>query len=93
MNITEINPYALFDRFPSHRETIKHLFKRDKTFQTLCSDYQKCSKALHHWNKSDVREASQRREEYEALLSELESEILLILNNDNNNDTDEAHKH
>ena len=93
MKITEINPYALFDRFPSHREIIKHLFKRDKTFQTLCSDYQKCSKALHYWKKSDVREASQRREEYEALLSELESEILLILNNDNNNNTNEVHKH
>ena len=84
MNITEINPYALLDRFPSHREIIIHLFRKDKTFQTLCSDYQKCSKALHHWNKSDLREASQRRKEYDVLLSELESEILEIINNVNN---------
>jgi len=84
LNITEINPYALMDRFPSHREIIISLFRKDKTFQTLCSDYQRCSKALHHWNKSDLREASQRRKEYDVLLSELESEILEIINNVNN---------
>ena len=93
MNITEINPYALLDRFPSHREIIRHLFKRDKTFQTLCSDYQRCSKALHHWNKSDLQEASQRMKEYDDLLSELESEILEIINNVNNNDSYKEDKH
>jgi len=93
MKVIEINPYALYERFPSHREIIKQLFRKDKIFQTLCSDYQKCSKALQHWNKSDLREASQRREEYETLLSELESEILLIVNTVNNNDAGEAHKH
>jgi hypothetical protein len=93
LKITEFNPYALMDRFPTHREIIKHLFRKDKTFQTLCSDYQRCCKALDHWNKSDLREASQRREEYDALLLELESEILVILNNFNISYKDEAHKH
>ena len=93
MKVTEINPYALFERFPSHREIIKQLFRKDKTFLSLCTDYQKCRKALHYWDNSDLREAPQRREEYETLLSELESEILLIVNSVNNNDAGEPHKH
>jgi hypothetical protein len=96
MNVTEIIPYAVMDRFPSHREIIKQLFRKDKTFLSLCTDYQKCRKALHYWDNSDLREAPQRREEYKELLSELENEILLILNNANNNannnGTGEAHK-
>jgi uncharacterized protein YdcH (DUF465 family) len=92
MNVTAIKPYAVMDRFPSHREIIKQLFRKDKTFQTLCSDYQKCNKALHYWNNSDLRETPQRIQEYESLCAELESEILLFLNNLNQSDTSEANK-
>jgi len=92
MNIIEINPYKVMDDFPSHREIIKQCFRKNKTFQTLCFDYLHCAKALHYWNNSDLREAPHRREEYEELLSELKSEILLILNNFNQSDTNEANK-
>ena len=81
MKVTEINPFAVMDDFPSHHEIIKQLFKTSKTFHTLCSDYQQCTKALRYWSNSDLPESSQRLEEYEELLSELKSEILLILNN------------
>ena len=81
MKITKIDPIAVIERFPSRRETIKLLLKNDPSFQTLCSDYHQCSNALSFWKKSDLCEAPQRREEYETLLHELESEILMNLDN------------
>ena len=80
MKVTEINPYTVIERFPEHKETIKHLYKNNPNFQILCSDYRKCVKALKIWTESDLREAPQRRKEYENLLQELESEILKNLN-------------
>lgn len=76
MKVTEINPYTVIDHFPEYQQAIKHLFKDNQNFQTLCSDYRRCAKALEIWNKSDLCEAPKRREEYENLLQELESEIL-----------------
>ncbi len=76
MKVTEIDPSTVIQRFPEHLETIKHLFKKSPNFQTLCSDYRRCANALEFWKKSDRNEAQIRREEYETLLHELESEIL-----------------
>ena len=76
MKVAEIIPYNVMDRFPTHRETIKQLFYNNPNFQTLCTDYHRCSKALQFWKKSPLCEAPQRRQEYETLLAELESEIL-----------------
>ena len=92
MKVTEIHPFAVMDDFPSHREIIKHLFKTNKTFHILCFDYQQCAKALRYWSNSDLPKASQRRGEYEELLSELKSEILLTLNNLNQSNPNEAIK-
>ena len=75
MKVAEINPFTVIERFPAHEKTIQHLFKNNPNFQTLCSDYRRCKKALEFWNKSDLCEASARRKEYEKLLSELEIEI------------------
>lgn len=76
MKVSKFNPFTVMERFPSHRETIKQLFRNNPSFQTLCSDYNRCSKAMQFWNKSDLCEAPKRREEYQALLAELEIEIL-----------------
>ena len=76
MKVSEFNPFTVMERFPSHRETIKQLFRNNPSFQTLCSDYHRCSKALQFWKKSDLCETPQRQEEYENLLQELEAEIL-----------------
>jgi len=92
MKVTEINPFAVMDDFPSQRELIKQLFRTNKTFHTLCFDYHQCSKAFRFWSNSDLPEASQRRGEYEELLSELKSEILLILNNLSTCDVKENNK-
>jgi len=81
MKITEIKPYAVFERFPEHEETIKQLFKIEYNFKLLCSDYRRCFKALEFWSKSDLSEARQRKEEYKSLLAELEMEVFANLNN------------
>ena len=92
MKVTEINPIAVMDDFPFHSEIIKQLFKFNKTFHTLCSDYQQCAKALRYWSNSDLPEASIRLGEYEELLSELKSEILMIVNNLSSCDIKENNK-
>ena len=70
----------LIKRFPNRKKTIKRLFKESESFQAICEDYRKCSEALHHWNESAADEAPARRDEYTALLLDLETEILQILN-------------
>jgi len=79
MKITEIKPYAVIKRFPEHQKAIEGLFKNNPSFRTLCSDYNRCSKALGFWGESGQDEAPHRRKEYEALLHELEAEIVQIV--------------
>ena len=83
MEVTELHPSAVIDDFPSQGETVRQLFRKDKTFQAICADYQQCSRALQYWNNSDLPDAPKRRKEYQALLSELGDEISLILSDTN----------
>ena len=76
MTVIQSNLFSLFERFPDRKETVKALFKDSESFKTLCEDYLKCGEALKHWNLSFKEEAPLRRREYEALLRELEQEIL-----------------
>jgi hypothetical protein len=76
MALIQTAPYYITKRFPDHNATIVRLFKNNESFRTLCEDYYKCIKALRHWRRSDRDTASERREEYEALLIDLEEEIL-----------------
>jgi len=71
------------ERFPQNKAAVRRLFKEDESFQTLCEDYWKCAEALRHWNQSAAEEAVVRREEYAALLWDLEAEIKenLTINN------------
>ena len=80
MKVTELLPSAVLNDFPSQSETVRQLYRKDKAFQAICSDYQRCARALHYWNNSDLPSASQRRTEYQDLLSELKAEISLFLN-------------
>lgn len=79
MRVIEFNPYTVMERFPSHQQIIKQLYRNNRSFQILCSDYCQCAKALQYWKKVDLRGAPQRREEYEILLHELECEILFLV--------------
>ena len=76
MTVIQPSLFSLFERFPDRKETVKALFKDSESFQTLCEDYLKCAEALQYWNQSLKEDASLRRREYEALLRELEEEIL-----------------
>lgn len=67
-------------RFADRGDTVKRLFRESETFQSVCEDYRRCAAALRHWNQSASDEAPARREEYAALLRDLEGEILQFLN-------------
>ena len=87
MEVTELHPSAVIDDFPSQGEAVRQLYRKDKGFQAICSDYQQCARALHYWSNSDLPSASQRRIEYQDLLSELRAEISLILDTLNASET------
>ncbi len=75
MSIIRTSLFAVMERFPRHKAAVRRLFKGNESFQTLCEDYRKCAEALRHWNQSAAEEAVVRREEYTALLRDLEAEI------------------
>jgi hypothetical protein len=80
MTVIQPGLYSLFERFPDRKQTIKALFEKSESFQTLCDDYRQCDEALRHWSRSSDEDAPARTREYEALLLELEEEILQNVN-------------
>jgi hypothetical protein len=76
MSIIRTSLFAVIERFPHHKAAVRQLFKENESFQTLCEDYRRCAEALRHWNQSASEDAAVRREEYTALLLDLEAEIL-----------------
>ena len=76
MTVIQHSLFSIFKRFPEQTEKIKALFKKNESFKTLCEDYCRCAEALQHWNLSLDENAPMRVGEYEALLRELEEEIL-----------------
>ena len=81
MKVTDAHLMAVIHDFPGQTDTLIQLFRYDKTFQLICDDYQKCTKALRHWSHSGLAVAPQRRTEYQELLAELKDEISSILKN------------
>lgn len=79
MPVVRTSLSVVLAKFPDHEETIKRLFRENKTFQALCEDYRQCSEALTYWNRFDSDDGHARREEYAALLRELEAETLRFL--------------
>ena len=79
MPVIQTSVFPVLKRFPDRNDTVKQLFKESETFQSVCEDYRKCAEALRHWNESASDEAPERREEYAALLRDLEAEILQSL--------------
>ena len=79
MPVIQTSVFTVVKRFPDRGDTVKQLFKESKTFQNVCEDYRRCAEALQHWNQSTSDEAPVRREEYAALLLDLEAEILQSL--------------
>lgn len=65
----------LTDRVTHRKRSIQAAFHESRDFRTLCEDYESCSIALDRWNRIKSAVAVQRREEYTALLAELDQEI------------------
>ena len=76
MTVIQLSLFSILERFPERMEEIKALFKNNESFKMLCEDYRRCAEALQHWNQSLDEDAPARVREYEALLWELEEEIL-----------------
>ena len=76
MNKIHADLFAVMIRFPDCKEALKKLFLKSKEFQGMCEDYRKCREALDYWNQPEIKHGLIHREEYAALLQELESEII-----------------
>lgn len=68
--------FRVIEKYREHAEHIRRLWLKDDSFRGLCRDYGDCLSALKYWEQSGDGEAPARREEYAALLIELEEEIL-----------------
>ena len=62
-------------RFPNREEVIRDLFDSDPAFQSLCEDYCECLRSLAHWTGQASEQAPLYQQDYQELLSDLESEI------------------
>jgi hypothetical protein len=76
MPVVQTSLFAVSKRFPDRMNAIKRLFRENEVFQGLCEDYRRCAEAVEHWKRSTSEEASLLRKEYEALLRDLETEIM-----------------
>ncbi len=76
MSVIQTSLFSVITRFPDRKDEVIRLFRESESFQTVCDDYRRCVEALEYWNQSDSEEAPIRRDEYAALLVDLEAEIL-----------------
>jgi hypothetical protein len=76
--------FTVIKRLPYRKDVIKHLYKEDNNFKTICEDYGKCLDACRYWDESGSKEACVRREEYAMLRGELETELIQSLAEPNN---------
>jgi len=51
----------------------------DPEFLNICEDYEACAEALSYWARSKEPEAAARINEYNALVGELEEEIIRVV--------------
>jgi hypothetical protein len=79
MPVIESSLFEIFVRFPDYKEAAKKLFHESKEFKTICEDYSQCSAAVRYWSHSSQDSAFARKQEYTALLQELEEELLKTL--------------
>ena len=79
MRVIQPSLFLIMKRFPDRKSALRQKYRSSESFQSLCSNYQKCTKALDHWAKSEHEEAANRHLEYATLLQELELEIIQSL--------------
>jgi hypothetical protein len=70
---------SVVERFPEKKGSIGRLFVRDKSFRSLCEEYEACRKAYRFWQGSSLPEAPDLRNDFSSLQRELDEEILEYL--------------
>jgi hypothetical protein len=70
---------VVINRLPHYEVILKKHFIGNSEFRSMCEDYRKCHDALIYWTLMKTRESVGPREEYVALLAELEAEIIQFL--------------
>ena len=75
MTVIQTSVFSVMRKFPDRRDRIMRLFREREDFRTMCEDYEKCLMSLRHWSASEGEEAAARKDEYAAILLELEAEI------------------
>ncbi len=75
MSVIHPSLFLIMKHFPDREDILRRMYLKNKTFKSICEDYQKCEEALHYWSKSELAEAKKRHREYLELLDELKSEI------------------
>ena len=76
MKVIHPSLFLVMKNFPDSKADLQQLYRKSESFQTLCQNYQDCSKALDYWGNSKNAQATERQREYEALLKELKMEII-----------------
>jgi hypothetical protein len=67
--------FQVLERFPQRKRALRQVYHKSESFRSICHSCQKCSEAIKYWTDSRLKEAPDRKREYEALLHELEREI------------------
>lgn len=75
MAVVHPSIFLAMKQFPDRKNLILEQYRANKTFQSICEDYQTCIEALTRWNDIDSDEAAVRRQEYQDLIRSLEFEI------------------
>jgi len=66
---------SILARFPHRELDIRRRCAADRAFRAICADYDEAARALRRWREKGA-EGVRQAGDYEALLEELESEIL-----------------
>ena len=71
----------VLNRFPEQSLLIKELYTASDSFRSLCENYEECTEVIKNLDYSERMMQTGYREEYEALLQDLENELIYILKN------------
>ena len=75
----KVKNHSILEQFPEKSHTLSLLMVEDPEFLTVCEDYDACVEALRYWAQSSEPEAATRINEYNALVQELEEEIVQVV--------------
>ena len=69
----------VLERFPDHWSALSRLLRTDPDFRALCEDHGEAVAALARWRAMSGDQYATEIREFEALIAELEEEVLARL--------------